>query len=424
MDNAASTPLNQITDAFRADDWEQVRHLLDRHPEFQQMIDEPVGPFDSSAIVSVRSREMLDVLVAAGADLNAKSRWWAGGFGLLHSAPKDVAAYAIERGAVVDIHAAARLGLMDKVDEFVSADPDVVHARGGDGQMPLHFAGSVEIAAFLLGHGADIDALDIDHESTPAQHMIDDRQEIVRYLIAQGCSTDILMATAVDDGDLVQRILNADPASIRIFVDSENFPMKNRKAGGTIYQWTLGFYMSAHQVARKYGRAEVLKLLIDRSPAAIRLIDACWSGDEAAVETLRTKFPEVTQTITAVDHRQVAHAARNNVTSAVRLMLESGLAVDAQGQHQGTALHWAAFHGNREMAEIILGFSPPLEAVDADFSATPLGWAVHGSIHGWYSRTGDYAGVVEALLRAGAERPKEIGGTAAVRDVLGRPITG
>jgi hypothetical protein len=43
------------------------------------------------------------------ADLNAKSRWWAGGFGLLHGANPDVAAYAIELHAVVDVHAAARL---------------------------------------------------------------------------------------------------------------------------------------------------------------------------------------------------------------------------------------------------------------------------------------------------------------------------
>jgi len=30
-------------------------------------------------ITRVRSREMLDVLLEAGADINAKSRWWAGG---------------------------------------------------------------------------------------------------------------------------------------------------------------------------------------------------------------------------------------------------------------------------------------------------------------------------------------------------------
>ena len=105
-------------------------------------------------ITNVRSKEMLDVLLAFGADLNAKSRWLAGGFGLLHSASTELAAYAIERGAIVDVHAAAQLSLLDRLRELVKADPELVHARGGDGQTPLHFAATVEIASYLLDHGA------------------------------------------------------------------------------------------------------------------------------------------------------------------------------------------------------------------------------------------------------------------------------
>lgn len=82
--------------------------------------------------------------------MNAKSRWWAGGFGLLDWASPEVAAYAIERGAVVDVQAAARLDRMDRLRELISLDPSLVHARGGDGQTPLHFASSVEVATYLL----------------------------------------------------------------------------------------------------------------------------------------------------------------------------------------------------------------------------------------------------------------------------------
>lgn len=344
MGSHETWPLESIAEAFRADDAEQVQRLLERHPEVKRMIDDPVGPFDSPTIVNVRSREMLDVLLAAGADLNAKSRWWAGGFGLLHCAPPDVAVYAVERGAHVDVHAAARLGLMDPLEAYVTADPDAVHARGGDGQTPLHFAANIEMAEFLLDHGADIEALDIDHESTPAQHMVEDRQPIVRYLIDRGCVTDILMAAAIGDEDLVRRKLDVDPGTIRTCVSDAFFPMTNDRAGGTIYQWTLGFYMSAHRAARKFGREDVLQLLLDRSPAAVKLIEACWSNDEPSAQKLRTDVPAITDTFTDADGRQVAHAARNNETEAVRLMLESGLPVDAQGQHQGTPLHWAAFH--------------------------------------------------------------------------------
>src|SRR2546427_9819567 len=126
---------------------------------------------------------MLEVLLAAGADINAKSRWWAGGFGLLHGASPELAAYAIERGALIDVHAAARLGRLERLQELIAEEPALVNARGGDGQTPLHFASTIAIAAYLLDHGADLDARDVDHESTPAQYMGRDRQEVLRYLI-------------------------------------------------------------------------------------------------------------------------------------------------------------------------------------------------------------------------------------------------
>ena len=194
LDPETTALAGQVHQAFEADDAAAVRALLERHPRLQPLVDAPVGPFDSPAIVNVRSRAMLDVLLDAGADINARSRWWAGGFGLLDSATPDLAAYAIERGATVDAHAAARLGLMDTLRALVTRDPAIVHARGGDGQTPLHFAGSIEAAGYLLDHGADIDARDVDHESTPAQHMAGNRHDVARFLVSRGCWTDLLLA--------------------------------------------------------------------------------------------------------------------------------------------------------------------------------------------------------------------------------------
>lgn len=406
--------------AFAEHDVAGLRKLFERHPEFKARINEPVAAFDAPVITCVRSREMLDVLLEAGADINAKSRWWAGGFGLLHSAEPDLAAYAIQRGAVVDVHAAARLGLLDKLRELVSGDPALVHARGGDGQTPLHFASTVEIAAYLLDHGADIDARDVDHESTPAQYMIRDRQEICRFLIRRGCQTDLLMAAALGDADLVRRHLDADPACIGLRVSNEYFPMINQKSGGTIYQWTLGWYVSAHDVAKQFGHDDVFRLLMERSPADVKLLAACWADDEAGVKTLLAEHPGLAARLSEAYRRQVAHAARNNNLAAVRVMLAAGLPVDARGQHGATPLHWAAFHGNAAMAREILRYQPPLELKDADFHSAPLGWAVHGSENGWSCRTGNFSGVVEALLQAGAKLPERLGGTAAVQDVLRR----
>jgi hypothetical protein len=250
--------------------------------------------------------------------------------------------------------------------------------------------------------------------------MVKDRQELARYLISRGCRTDILMSAALGDKNLVRRHLDADPNCIRMRVSDEYFPMINPKAGGTIYQWTLGFYMSAHQVARKFGHEDVLQLLLDRSPAAVKFIEACWLEDEALVRAIRTEDPDIADSLTDPDRRQVAHAARNNKMTVVRLLLESGLPSEATSQHQATPLHWAAFHGNLEMTKILLSHGPNLEATDADFHGTPLGWAIYGSEHGWHSQTGDYAATVEALIRAGANRPTSIKGSPAVQEVLRR----
>jgi hypothetical protein len=363
---------------------------------------------------------MLDVLVAAGADLNAKSSWWAGGFGLLDGASSELAAYAIRRGAFVDIHAAARLGMLDRVKELIATDTKLVKARGGDGQTPLHFASTVEIANYLLDHGADIDARDVDHESTPAQYMIDDRQEIARFLVERGCQTDILMAAALGNIELVRRHLDANPDSIRMRVNDESFPKVNPRAGGTIYNWKLGWHLSPHRVALKFGHEDVYRLLMDRSPPDVKLIEACWADDVATLQALGADPSDLVRKLLAGDQRQVADAARNNETAAVRAMLSAGLPVDARGQHGATPLHWAAFHGNCAMVEAILPFNPPMEMTDADFNGTPLGWAVHGSKEGWYRQSGDYPATVEALIAAGAHLPQALGGSAAVREVLRR----
>jgi len=410
--------IEQIKQAFHRDDAPAVRELLDRNPALKARIDEPVGGLDSPAILNVRSPQMLDVLLDAGADINARSRWWAGGFGLLHSADPKLAAYAVQRGAIVDVHAAARLGLFDRLKELITADPALVHARGGDGQTPLHFASTVEIANYLLDHGADIDARDVDHESTPAQYMIRSRQPVARFLVSRGCTTDLLMAAALGDLDLARKHLTACPDSIRMRVSDDYFPMVGSRAGGSIYQWELGWYVSAHQVARNFGHEALLQWLMQQSPDEIKLTAACWLKDAAAVQSLLAADPRLADRLPASERRQLAHAARNNDLEAARLMLSAGLPLDATGQHGATPLHWAAFHGNLELINLLLPHHPPLELNDRDFNATPLGWAIHGSEHGWDRAKGDFPGSVKALLSAGAKPPADYSGTPEVRAVL------
>jgi ankyrin repeat protein len=300
----------------------------------------------------------------------------------------------------------------------------VVASPGGDGQTPLHFAGTIEVAEYLLAHGADCNALDVDHESTPAQYMVRDRQEIARLLVKAGCRTDLLLASALGDLELVRRHLDADPDCIRMNVSERFFPKRDPRSGGCIYIWTLGQYKTAHAVAREFGHAEVLRLLTERSPDELKLVQAAASGDEATAKALLAARPDLVASLAENDRRTLAHMAQHNDVRAVRLMLSVGWPVDVRGQHGATPLHWAAFHGNAEMVETLLRHGPPLESTDADFHGTPLGWATHGSEHGWCRATGDYVGCVERLLAAGAKLPEQIKGTEVVQAVLRRIAAG
>jgi ankyrin repeat protein len=308
--------------------------------------------------------------------------------------------------------------MMDRLRELIESDPKLVNARGGDGQLPLHFAKTVEIAAFLLERGAQIDARDIDHEATAAQWMLRDRQEVAKFLVARGCSSDVLMAAALGDLALVKKHLRDNPEAIRMSVSEKYFPKQNPRAGGHIYIWTLGQNKTPQMVAREFGHEEVFRFLMERTPEEVKLAQALELGDEKTFGELLAKRPGLVSKLQEDEARKLVDAAQNRNLRAVKLMLEAGWPLAARGQHGATALHWAAWHGNVEMVREILKSKPDIEDQKNEFKGTPLGWAAHGSENGWYCKSGDYAGVVELLCAAGAKIPEKITGTAPVQDVL------
>lgn len=411
-------PADQFKAAFQADLAGEVRELLAGHPELRGLVTEPWGHFDSPPVVTARSREMLEVLLDFGADINARSQWWAGSFGLLDSAAPALAEFAISRGAVVDIHAAARLGKMDRLRELLAENPALIQARGGDGQTPLHFAATVEVAAFLLEQGADLNTRDVDHESTAAQWMLKDRAEVARYLVRRGAESDLLMAAALGEVALVEKHLEADPGCLRMKVSETWFPKKNPRSGGTIYIWTLGWNKTAPFVARQSGHKAVFEKLWSLMPPAQQFGIAASLGDQARAAELLARDPELMRKLEPDDLEALVHAAQHNDLQAVDAMLSSGWPAGVVNASKQSALHWSGFHGHAAMAERLLRENPPVDLPDSEFHSTPLGWAIYGSEHGWHRDTGDYPGVVRALLHAGAVPPKTLSGSPAVQAVL------
>jgi ankyrin repeat protein len=400
-------------------DAQRVKELLENYPELRARIDQPLlnygfGQNALFAAVQRNNRATIDVLLRGGANIHKRTEWWAGGFGVLDDCDPSLVDFLVERGAMIDAHAAARLGMTARLTEFVAGDSGVAHARGGDGQTPLHFASTIEIAEFLLAHGAEIDALDVEHESTPAQYMLrvqqkrhypHDRQDVAHYLVSRGCKTDLLMAAALGDVSLVRHHLDSDPACIRMSVSEEWFPKRDPRGGGTIYIWTLGKNRTAHAVAREFGHEEIFQLLMERTPEDLKRVLACELGDENTFREYLARNANAAKTLSEAEQRKLPNAAQSNNTTAVQLMLEAGWPVDTPGEMGATALHWAGFNGNSEMVRAILKFRPDLEIKSREYAGTALSWALYASGNGWHRDTGDFVGTVRALLEAGAALP-------------------
>jgi ankyrin repeat protein len=414
IESLTGTPVERFLAALHAGDVERVRALLEDHADVRAAINEPISYFSSRPIArATKNLRLLDVLLAHGADLNLKSAWWAGGFGLLeHDITPEEARPLIERGAIVDVFAAAHLGMFDPLRELVDRDPALVHARGGDGKTALHCATTVEIADYLLDHGAAIDARDVDHESTAAQYLVVDATNVTRRLVERGAWFDIFIAVGLRNAELIDRCLRDDPEALdhRTWqgkyrtVHRDNRPATPAEIGehrGDTYRWVFGHNVSALDVAMSMGDARVIAQLLQHATPAQRLLAACAKADRAGALAAIAADPQVVSKLTSDQMRLIADRAHANDAAAVALMLELGFDPLARGVDDWEPLRWAAFHGNAAMTRALLAHPSPIGVPDPTYGGTPLGAALYGAIHGWHAKTGDFATTVRLLLEAG-----------------------
>lgn len=312
---------SRFMQAVRAGNAALVRELTSADPSLVRATDP--GCFGTTALLHAANsdnREMVDLLLSLGADINQRSDWWAGSFGVLDSTSDEMANYLISRGATLTPHAAARLGMIDALRAMFDRDPALVHARGGDGQTPLHFARSPEIADLLLSRGADIDALDIDHASTPAQWLGEQRPEVVAHLVSRGAASDPFLATRVGDISLLGRLVSREKDGVGVRVSRDRFPAPP-PAAGHIYLYTIG--------------------------EGSTLLHAAAMADQAA---------------------------------SIRWLAANGADVNARGGYDNaTALHVAAWNDKPAAAEALTDAGADLNAPSGHIHRNePIGWAIVG----------------------------------------------
>jgi ankyrin repeat protein len=387
-------------DAVRGGDIPGTQRLLGS-THVRKRLNDPMFAFGQRAAhIAAKNPTMLRTLIAAGADVSLKSDWENGPYTVLDNTNEDTARFLLAHGAKLTPNVAARLGWLDELQALVNADGALVHARGGDGQQPLHEARTVAIADFLLDRGAGVDVRCIDHKSTPAQYALVDRPDVCRRLLERGATPDIFMAARLGDIPLATRLLDTDPACVAARINSPGYPPV---PPFNIYCWSIGFGVSPHEAALKFDHRDVHDLLVARSTGRIRFIDALLNADEQAANAVLAEDPSLLPSLTRQDHAHLAHAIFHERFDAADLMLSLGFDPAAPGVDGGTALHAACWVGSVRMVERLLARGGvPLDARDPTHRSTPLGWAAFGSVHR-RAAGADYPAVADRLVAAGAD---------------------
>ncbi len=406
QDHDYGDALEQFKQLVYAGDAENLDALLTSKPDLRDTLDDPHFYFGSTALIVAKENiDVVDALLKHGADINAKSQWWAGDFHILEVTSAEAVEQLIERGAEVTAHAAAEQGWLDWLEAAYQRDPAFIHQRGGDGKTPLHYATDPAVMDWLIERGADLEARDLDHASTPLQWQLGARNtEAARELVKRGAQVDIFAAVILGDLDLVKQALEENPVAIRARVNSRGYDLAPKADGSHQYVYTFNAAdLSPHQVALDYGYAEIFAYLIEQSPLDVRLLAHCAEANMEAAERILAAQPDIIADMPVADRRQLIYAAWTNQVAAVKTMASLGFDLHVYDDDRLMPLHTAAYHGFADVIAVLLDAdaAPPLTWLNG-YGGTALTTCLYGRQHTWRS-DGDFPASVKLLVDAGSE---------------------
>ena len=405
--NAWHLPRAEYIEAVNKGDANRVKSLLVDNDELLEFIDEPWFAFDAPAIVfatSMVNRPLVEVLLDAGASIDAKSTWWAGGTSALQHAAgsmlgynTELAAYLIERGATIDAHAAAGLDVVETLEALIRETPDVVNAPGCDGMSPLHFAATPRIAELLLKHGADINLRDRDHWGTAAQWTMRRRPEVSRYLLEQGAEADVVLYCAMGDVERARAEFQKNPELLNLRINMrapEGYIIPSPKSpkvnddqiegvpGGHVYVYQIGPTMPLLEIALQSKQIAIVDLLIDLG-YEINLRD--WyvlvGQGPKRFDTLVKGFLAKGRDLNALQkHRRgmwtpLHWLAQRGLTNGIACLLANGADPNVTDDKGQTPLHFIAQKGvGKNQAKLLIEHGADPNARD-NAGKTPLDYA-------------------------------------------------
>jgi ankyrin repeat protein len=386
-----------VASAIRQRDQSKVKNLLDTDPQLLHAGDERGNqPIHWAAMT--RQLDMIDELLARGADINARRpdgahpiqltngdyhfRGWRDVPQDWPTKPAQVLAHLRARGAYVDICTAASTGDLERVRKFIVEDPASANRNAEyvtyyiPSGTPLKNAaarGHLEIVKLLLESGADPNLAEpgiAPHGHALYSAVANKHHEIARLLLEHGAYVNPEVESSADA--LSRAISNSDQPMIELLC-------------------SYGASRAVHLLAY-HGDIQTAAAVFAANPALAddpeALANAAGEGQEGFVRLMLRYWPDLPQRLTFPAWSVGAKTRELN-----ELLFQHGMNPSQPDWLRITPLHQFARKGDVETARIFLEHGADLHARDEDLCSTPLGWAAK------FGKTN----MVELLLKHGAQ---------------------